>query len=36
MELAFVLLLVLCGVGAIVYAGLRPPVRKDGEDDHAG
>jgi len=32
MELAFVLLFVLIGTGAIVYAGLRQPARKPEPD----
>lgn len=32
MELAFVLLCVLLGVTAILYAGLRPPIQKAGPE----
>lgn len=35
MELAFVLLFVLMGTGAIVYAGLRQPPARPAEDAEA-
>ena len=35
MELAFVLLFVLMGTGAIVYAGLRQPPARPAEDEKA-